>query len=389
MQRAVLRQPAAEGSLWRGIALGLTALALGLSAYSYLGQSADQARPPNVHGSARETSAAKPSGKEPALSQAHEQPSVPAEVGGRAAIETLISLAQRDDTTVASTALQSIGQLGGERALQFLSEQLRTAPDEGLGAVTNALASMGGPQARDALRAATRSPRSSVRDASFSALMGFDTADVRQLMLDTIDGPDPGPALSYFVDCHEPRALPALARLARSAPLELSSVALDALLAQGASAEAWVTRLLREDVELNDALLARPPHTLGALHALRSASIARLREGAVSAGPLFDFMERDLTNETREALLLAARDPASADAAVNALARRGDAPSLAALSQLANDSDRSLSARAVCALASDPDSRSRLPLQRASHGKGQATVARALLHINAPGARPI
>ncbi|HEY3666816.1 MAG TPA: HEAT repeat domain-containing protein [Polyangiaceae bacterium] len=378
-----------EGSLWRGIALGLTALALALSASPYLGQSAGQARPSTVHSRAREASAAQASGEEPALARAQQHASAPAEVGRQATLETLIALAQRDDTTAASNALQSIGQLGGERALQFLSERLRTAPDEELGAVTTALASLGGLQAREALRAATRSSRSSVREASFSTLMGFDTADVRQLMLDAINGPDPSPALGYFIDCHEPRALPTLARLARSAAPEINSVALDALLAQGMSAEAWITRLLREDLDLNDALLARPPHTLGALHALRSASIARLREGAVSTGPLFDFMERDLSNETREALVLAARDPASADSAVNALARRGDAPSLAALSQLANDSDRTLSARAVCALAADPDSRSRLPLQRASHGKGQAAVARALLHINAPGARPI
>jgi len=389
MQRTILMQPAAASSGWRSIALGLTALALALFAYPYPGQRAGQARAARVHGNPHDTSVAKVSGEEPALSRVHGHLGAPAEVGGPTAIETLIAQAQRDDATVASTALQSLGQLGGERALQFLSERLRTAPDEELSAVTNALATLGGLKAREALRAATRSLRASVRDASFSVLMGFDTADVRLFMLDTIDGPDPAPALSYFIDCHEPRALPALTRLARSAAPDLSSVALDALLAQGAIAEPWITRLLREDLDLNDALLARPPHTLGALHALRATSIARLREGAVSTGPLFDFMERDLANETREALVLAARDPASAEAAVNALARRGDASSLAALSQLANDSDSSLSARAVCALASDPDSRSRLPLQRASRGKGQATAARALLHINAPGARPI
>src|SRR5258708_5596096 len=109
MQRAVLMQPAAEGGIWRGIALGLTALALAV--YPYLGQSAGRARPSNGHGDARETSAANAAREEPALSRTPEQSSAPTAVGGPAALETLIAMAQRDDMTAASNALQSIGQI--------------------------------------------------------------------------------------------------------------------------------------------------------------------------------------------------------------------------------------------------------------------------------------
>jgi len=148
-------------------------------------------------------------------------------------------------------------------------------------------------------------------------------------------------------------------------------------------------RLLQADTELMDALLATPPHTPNARRALRAAAISRLHEGAITGGPLFDFLEQDLSAESRQALLFAAHDPASADSACTALARRGDAASLASLSQLANDSDPQLAGPASCALASDPDSRSRVPLERVSQGDARSVASRALAHINAPGARAI
>lgn len=358
MQPRLLKESGARMRRCRGVALGLSTLAAGLSGYGALAQ--------------RQAVAMKTAVPERASRTAHPALSLPELSVRMSSEEVTLLVAARDPS-----------------ALRILSERLNSAPDSGLSDAANALTTMGGPQAHALLQAATHSRRAAVRDAAFAALVNVDTPDIRDFMLAALNEAEPTSAVGYFLDCRDPRALPALERLARSPLEELSRAALDALLAQGARAEGAFTRLLQADTELTDALLATPPHTPSALRSLRTATIARLHEGAINGGPVFDFLERDLSAESREALLFAARDPASTDTACTALARRGDAASLAGLSQLANDSDPQLAARASCALASDPDSRSRVPLERAMRGTEPSLASRALVHINAPGARAI
>jgi hypothetical protein len=357
MQPRLLTHSSASVRSWRAIALALSALAVALTGYGALVQR--ESTGPGV-----------PAAHAPLL--AHE-PSTPVEVA----------------TTAPHAAAAEPSVTNRPAALQLLRAQLDHAPDSELSNTTNALVELGGPEAFALLMAATHSGRSALRDAAFSALLSVDTSENRDFMRAALNGPYAASALGYFLDCRDPEVLPALERLARSPLQELSRPALDALLAQGARAEGALTRLLQVDTELMDALLATPPHTPHARRALRAAAISRLHEGALSGSTLFDFLEQDLSAESREALLVAAHDPASADSACTALARKGDPVSLASLSQLANDSDPQLAATAGCALASDPDSRSRVPLERVRQGNAHNLASRALAHINAPGARAI
>ncbi|HEY5376034.1 MAG TPA: hypothetical protein VIK01_20280 [Polyangiaceae bacterium] len=358
MQPRVLTDCSASVRSWRKVALGLSTLALALTGYRALAPHESTVPcPPAAHAAAlADEQAALP---EPASRAPHGAPAAAPAVTDRPV------------------------------ALRLLRETLEHAPDSELSDATNAVIALGGAEAHALLRAATHSPRSALRDAAFSALVSVDTTENRDFMRAALNGPNAASALNFFLDCRDPQALPALEHLARSPLPELNRAALDALLAQGVRAESAFMRLLQADTELMDTLLTSPPHTPNARRALRAAAILRVHDGAISGGPVFDFLEQDLSAESREALLIAAHDPASADSACNALARRGDAPSLASLSQLANDSDAQLAGVASCALASDPDSRSRVPLERVRRESAHSVASRALTHINAPGARAI
>jgi len=306
-----------------------------------------------------------------------------------AALDALIALAERGDPKLSSATLDSIAQIGGDRARQFLARRFSAATDAELAPLASALATLGDAAAQTILQHAARSPRPAARAAAFEALATLDTADVREFMLHGLSEVEPLAATSYFLNCREPRALPALERLAKNGDSAQRRAAIDALLAQGASAEGAILRLLREDDELRDALLASQPMPPLARRALRRSSIERLRAGALTTGPIFEFLQRDLSSDAREALVQAARDPACSESALNALSARGDTGSLRALSALADDADQGLAQRAACALLSQPDSRSRPFLSRANRGNLQSDTAAALLRINAPGARPI
>lgn len=317
------------------------------------------------------------------------QPSMAVNDDLAAALDALIATAQRDAPEARSAALQRIARIGGDRAREFLVRGFHAASDAVLPEFASALATLGDPQARAILRAAARSSRPGARSAAFEALSSLDSADVRDFMVEALDFVDPSPAAGYFSNCREPRALPGLERLARNGDDDQRRLAIAALFAQGASAEEVISRLLRADDELCDALLEGKPPTPAARRALRRASIARLREGALTSGPVFQFLERDLSNEARDALVQAARDSGSRDSALSALSARGDSGSLRALSALSNDGERGLSERAACALLSQPDSRSRPFLLRATRASLQDATAAALQRINAPGGRPI
>ncbi|MET0795186.1 MAG: hypothetical protein ABW061_26950 [Polyangiaceae bacterium] len=232
-----------------------------------------------------------------------------------------------------------------------LARRFSDAADAELSELATALASLGGQAAHQVLFSAARSSRASCRAAALEALATIDTADVREFMVEQLNTPDPAPAaVAYFADCHEPRALPALERLARDAPLSLRSALIVSLFAQGADAEPAIFRLLRGDTQLSDALLETPPTTAAARRALRRESVQRVQAGAITEGRVFDFLEQDLSAEARDALVLAAHDPGSVARALTALSNRGDRASLRALERLSREPDRDLAARASCAL---------------------------------------
>ena len=354
MQHQLLSNAPRNLGIWQALALGASTLAVALNGYAaYAG------KPQRAHGALRAAQQAVP-----------EAPSA-------------------DHATRGEPGPRASSSNGGALARQLLIQRLHGAPPEELASVAETLATLGDAEAREALRQAARSPRLALRAAAFAALATLDSPDVREFMVSALSEPEPLSAVSYFSDCREPRALAALERLAATGSAQIRRAAIDALFAQGTSSEPAVARLLGGDSELMDALLETAQLSFGARRALHRASVARLRAGAISGGRVFDFLEGDLSSEAGEALVLAARDRASVESATSTLVKRGDSASLAALARLANDSDRWLAMRAGCALASDPDSRSRVPLLRAGHGDLQSAAAAALVHINAPGARPI
>lgn len=306
-----------------------------------------------------------------------------------AALDALIAAAQQDDPASRSAALEGIAQLRGDRAREFLARRFDAASDAELSELASALATLGDAPARALLRAAARSARAAKRSAAFEALSSLDSPDVREFMVQALDFADPSPAASYFSLCREPQAIFGLERVARNGDSDQRHAAIDALFAQGELAEDAIFRLVRGDDELCDALLEGQPRTPAARRALRRASIARLREGALSSGSVFQFLERDLSGEAREALVAAARDPGSRDSALSSLSARGDSGSLRALSTLANDVERGLSERAACALLAQPDSRWRPFLLRPNRARLPDATAAALERINAPGGRAI
>ena len=383
-----VNKPDSSLRAWQTLALGLSALALALNGYAVF---ADRSPGPRSDAGRERRLTASPEVGSSAEADAREEPTLKhvetlREDGSAAALETLIDLATKHDSPA---AIDAIARIGGDRARGFLSARLASAADADLPTFASALATLGDPAARAALRDAARTTRSALRLAALDALRTLDTPDVRELMLRALTEPEPLAATTYFADVREPRALPLLERLARVASPEVARAAIDALSAQGPSAQGAIVRLLHDDASTADALLQASSRSPAALQAVRNASIDRLRQGAVAAGPIFDFMEQDLAASTRDALVLAAHDPPSTDSALNALVRRGDNASLLALSQLANDADPEVAVRAGCSLVSNPDSRSRVLLQRATQRSLQRQVAGALLQINAPGARPI
>ena len=352
--------------IWRAVAIGFSVTALALNYWSLSGacasgEAAKRASTNGIRAAKRVTAA--PSRE--VLSQVNAL----TDRGDGPALESLIDLAIHGSRSVASAALTGIAQIGGDRARSFLAQRFRDASDLELPSFAGALAQLGDAQSRELLRQAARSPRSSARAAALEALSTLDTIDVRDFMLNQLTTADPTVSVSYFSDCRDPRALPALERLAREAPLALRRSVVDALFAQGALAQPAITRLLRVDEQTSNVVLDTRPTPLGARLALRQASIERLRAGAITTGSVFDFLEQDLSDESREALLRAAREPASAERALSALATRGDRASRSALAKLGNDSDRGLAARAACALQSQLDSRTQQsPLRFAKRG---------------------
>ena len=274
---------------------------------------------------------------------------------------------------------------GDQRARANLAQRFADGTDSELRELADALAQLGGPASHAILLQAARSTRIPAREAARAALASLDTADVRAFMLEELSGPDATQAAAYFADCQDERAVPGLERLARSASAELRHSAIAALFAQVDGARGAIERLLRDDDDVSNDVLESPAPTAELRQAQRAVSILRLRAGAITSGPVFDFLARDPTADALQALVQAAHDPASADSALNALSTRGDSASLAALSQLAEDSDVGLASRAACALSTAPDSRSRPFFLRAGRRLPGETAA-ALLRIDAPEA---
>jgi len=306
-----------------------------------------------------------------------------------AALEALFAIVQRGEPRLRSAALSDIAHIGGDRAREFLARRFDQAIDAEVFELANALATLGDAPARALLKHSAHSARAVTRDAAFSALSSLDTEDVREFMLQALADVEPASAIGYFVDYREPRALPALTRLAQSADPSQQRMAIDALFAQGESAERALLQLLRQDDALCDAVLQGQPTTSVSRQALRRVSIERLRAGALTNGPVFDFLQQDSSREGREALVQAARDEASSQSALNALSARGDIASLRALEDLAKDPEPAIARRAACTLLSHSDSRSRPYLLRLNRERLKGASRDALLRINAAGTRPI
>lgn len=310
-----------------------------------------------------------------------------AEAKDEPAVDALTALSERASPEVASAALHAIAVIGGERARLWLEQRLNLARESEQSRFAEALATLGGPEARATLLAAAKtSARGSTRRAALDALGTVDSEDVRAWMLHELAGPAPAAAVHYFADCVEPLALPALEALVRASDTELREQAALALVAQGEAAYPTLARLLRAEIETADAVLNAAKGVLSLRPTLRSASVARLREGALTTGAVFDYLAEDLSPAALQALIEAARDEGSASSAISAIARRGDPLSLRALGALSRDADPEVATQALCAQFRSPDSRARPVLLGAESDVTRETVAAALLSIGAPEA---
>jgi hypothetical protein len=255
----------------------------------------------------------------------------PSETGDDAALDSLFAISAQATPQVASAALQGIAQIGDARARANLAQRFADGADSELRELADALAQLGGSESHAILVQAARSLRVPAREAARAALASLDTADVRAFMLEELSGPDASQAAAYFADCQDERAVPGLERLAGSAGTELRRAAIAALFAQGDGARGAIERLLRADDDVSNDVLESPAPTAALRQAQRDVGILRLRAGAITSGPVFEFLARDPSAAALQALVEAAHDPASADSAVNALSTRGDSASLAAL----------------------------------------------------------
>lgn len=303
------------------------------------------------------------------------------------AFDALTSLSARGASDVANAALHALAEIGGERARQWLEQRFSEAREAEQPQLALALATLGGEAARASLlRAAKASPRSSTRDAARRALATLDSEEVRKWMLSELASAAPATAVAYFNDCAEPLALPALEALARGGEGELREQAVAALVAQGQSAHPALQRLLQGEPDTADAVLSAAKGVLALRPLLRADCIRRLRQGAITHGPVFDYLAEDLGSEALGALVSAAREEGSSEAAFLALAARGDPASRSALLMLSGDANPEVATRALCAQLRDPDSRAR-PTLLATRGDGtRGEVAAALLSIDAPEA---
>ena len=302
-----------------------------------------------------------------------------------AALGALIAIADHGAPRVVDAALDGISAIGGKSARSYLAQRLSDAPDAELSSVAQALARSSGIEAHDILFRAASSARPTLRAEARAAIALLDTADARGFMLEELNSEEPLVAVNYFADCVDARAVPGLERIARGAQRDVRRSAIGALFAQGESSHAAIGRLLDADGELADAVLEASVPTAETHRLLLAASIARLRRGALSAGPVFDFLAHDFSSEGLNALTEAAHDEATASSAITALQTRGDAAALSVLARLTNDASQTVATNATCALVAGPDSRSRPYLARASEHMTLA-ITTALVEIDAPEA---
>jgi len=281
-------------------------------------------------------------------------------------------------------ASQDAPQFTEKSSISAIAQRLSEAPEAELARLTGALAAAGGLEAHAVLFRAANAARPGLKSQARSAIATLDTADARAFMLDALNDDEPTEAVSYFADCIDARAVPKLEVLVRSADTELRQAAVTALFAQGEAGRFAITRLLADD-DTADIVLQTSVVTTEAQRLLRTASIARLRRGGVSSGPVFDVLAHDLSSQGLSALAQAARDEATAGSAIDALQARGDAAALSLLGRLASTAPNATTDRAACALVAAADSRSRAYLARTSERLRRETTA-ALLRIDAPEA---
>jgi hypothetical protein len=305
--------------------------------------------------------------------------------GDEVAIDALGRLASHPAPEVASAALSAISRIGGSLARAALEQRLSAAPDSELEGIVEAVVALGGDDASEVLRRAARSRRVALRTAAGGAIEQFDEGWVHELMLEKLAGPEALRGDTYFADTLEPKAVPRLEELARQSAGELQAAALTALVQQGPPGHARVERLAFDE-ELGDAVLEAAKDVRGLRRTLRAASIERLRVGGLTSSAVFDYLARDLTDEAREALRQAAREPASSERALDALASRGDTASRRVLVELARDGNRELACLAQMKLLERPDSRAWEDIARVRAPGLVPAVRQALQSLNAPEA---
>jgi hypothetical protein len=144
--------------------------------------------------------------------------------------------------------------------------------------------------------------------------------------------------------------------------------------------------LLAADAETADSVLAGADEVLALRPALRAGSIRRLRAGAITQGPVFEYLSADSSAEALAALVADAREPGSSGAAISALVERGDPASRAALDALSREAAGEAAAEALCARFRKPDARARAALVAAESERTRVATAAALLSIDAPEA---
>jgi hypothetical protein len=203
-------------------------------------------------------------------------------------------------------------------------------------------------------------------------------------MLRALAGTDVTPALDYFKNCAEPRAVASLERLARDSAPGRSLGAVEALVAQGKGARASLLRLAQTDSDAASSVFSAASSLLSLRPALRALSIARLGTGVRVDREIFEFLAQDRAPDALSALTAAAREPALSNGAFDALRLRGDPDSNAALLQLQRSSDPELACEASHGLLEQPDSRSLATISRAMSSLPVRQTVRALLSIGAP-----
>ncbi len=299
-----------------------------------------------------------------------------------AAVSAIAQMLDDGSTNTRQAALEALGAIGGDAALKVLKDKLANGSREDINSAARALATTGDASAKQTLIDATQSSRRDEQLAAIRALSQLDGDNVRAAMvksLHTADTQVVAAATSWFVSHADRAAVPDLATLLKTAPVDSHPYLVSALASIGGDdARDAIAMLAKTSGPDQLAALTQLSNMPGGREEGRKIALKVAKEGGQVAYTALALLGQDATPESRDALVTLARAGGeTAQQAMTALAQHGDPEAVRALGDLARTAKTpQLRGQAIASLGSSGNPKNAPFLISAARDK-DATVRRA------------